>query len=133
MGILCVESSTLSRPVVRVIGVRLLQQKQCNKHSDRWEYLNQLTDEQLVASLRGGEQDSLTVLFDRYGLFLTWQNTVALLDRRKAWVFDHRLELWRAGSKRYVYECTPSILRIVGHTPDYCTSAGGSAPAGICL
>jgi len=56
----------MSRPVVRAIGVRLLQQKQSNSHSDRWGYLNQLTDEQLVASLRGGEQDSLTVLFDRY-------------------------------------------------------------------
>jgi RNA polymerase sigma-70 factor (ECF subfamily) len=43
-----------------------LQQTQSNTHIDRWRYLNELTDEQLVAALLGGEQDALTVLFDRY-------------------------------------------------------------------
>jgi hypothetical protein len=43
-----------------------LQQTQSNSHLDRWRYLNELTDEQLVLALHGGEQDSLTVLFDRY-------------------------------------------------------------------
>lgn len=43
-----------------------MQQEQLNAHLDRWRYLNELTDEQLVTALRGGEQDSLTVLFDRY-------------------------------------------------------------------
>jgi RNA polymerase sigma-70 factor, ECF subfamily len=43
-----------------------LQQTQSNTHIDRWKYLNELTDEQLVVALLGGEQDALTVLFDRY-------------------------------------------------------------------
>jgi RNA polymerase sigma-70 factor (ECF subfamily) len=43
-----------------------LPQTQSNTHIDRWRYLNELTDEELVVALRGGEQDSLTVLFDRY-------------------------------------------------------------------
>ncbi len=43
-----------------------MQQTQSNTHIDRWKYLNGLTDEQLVVALRGGEQDALTVLFDRY-------------------------------------------------------------------
>jgi RNA polymerase sigma-70 factor (ECF subfamily) len=43
-----------------------LQQTQSNTHSDRWKYLNELTDEQLVVALLEGEQDALTVLFDRY-------------------------------------------------------------------
>lgn len=43
-----------------------MQQTQSNSHLDRWRYLNELTDEQLVLALHGGEQDSLTVLFDRY-------------------------------------------------------------------
>ena len=47
-------------------GALSLQQKPSNTHIDRWRSLNQLTDEQLVATLRSGEQDSLTVLFDRY-------------------------------------------------------------------
>ena len=37
-----------------------------NTRADRWQRLNELSDEQLVVALRGGEQDSLTVLFDRY-------------------------------------------------------------------
>ena len=43
-----------------------MQQTQSNTHSDRWKYLNELTDEQLVVALLEGEQDALTVLFDRY-------------------------------------------------------------------
>jgi RNA polymerase sigma-70 factor, ECF subfamily len=43
-----------------------LQQTRSNTHIDRWKYLNELTDEQLVVALLGGEQDALTVLFDRY-------------------------------------------------------------------
>jgi RNA polymerase sigma-70 factor (ECF subfamily) len=43
-----------------------LPQTQSNTQIDRWRHLNELTDEQLVVALRGGEQDSLTVLFDRY-------------------------------------------------------------------
>ena len=43
-----------------------MQQTQSNTLIDRWRYLNDLTDEQLVVALRGGEKDSLTVLFDRY-------------------------------------------------------------------
>jgi RNA polymerase sigma-70 factor (ECF subfamily) len=43
-----------------------LQQTQSNTHIDRWKYLNELTDEQLVVALRGGEEDALTVLFDRH-------------------------------------------------------------------
>jgi RNA polymerase sigma-70 factor (ECF subfamily) len=43
-----------------------LLRQESNTHLDRWRYLNELTDEQLVAALREGEQDSLAVLFDRY-------------------------------------------------------------------
>lgn len=43
-----------------------MQEPQSNTNPGRWTYLNQLTDEQLVAALRAGEQDSLAVLFDRY-------------------------------------------------------------------
>lgn len=39
---------------------------QSNPHADGWRFLNELTDEQLVGSLLSGEQDALTVLFDRY-------------------------------------------------------------------
>lgn len=42
------------------------QEQSSGAHIDRWKYLNELTDEQLVLTLRAGEQDSLTVLFDRY-------------------------------------------------------------------
>lgn len=41
-------------------------QVQSNPHADGWRFLNELTDEQLVGSLLSGEQDALTVLFDRY-------------------------------------------------------------------
>lgn len=37
-----------------------------NEHSDHWRSLNDLSDEQLTASLLAGDQDALIVLFDRY-------------------------------------------------------------------
>ncbi len=39
---------------------------EAQSNSSSWRSLNDLTDEQLVTSLLGGEHDALTVLFDRY-------------------------------------------------------------------
>ena len=41
-------------------------QSQSNSSSERWRLLNEQTDEQLAGTLMNGEQDALTVLFDRY-------------------------------------------------------------------
>jgi len=41
-------------------------QSQSNSSSERWRLLNEQTDEQLAQTLMNGEQDALTVLFDRY-------------------------------------------------------------------
>jgi RNA polymerase sigma-70 factor (ECF subfamily) len=43
-----------------------LDPAQSKSHPDSWRTLNSLTDEQLVTCLLAGEQDALTVLFDRY-------------------------------------------------------------------
>jgi RNA polymerase sigma-70 factor, ECF subfamily len=44
----------------------LLNPIQSNSNGDRWRHLNELSDESLVFRLLDGEQDALTVLFDRY-------------------------------------------------------------------
>jgi RNA polymerase sigma-70 factor (ECF subfamily) len=43
-----------------------LNPRQPNSSAERWLALNELTDELLVLCLLDGEQDALTVLFDRY-------------------------------------------------------------------
>jgi len=43
-----------------------LNPRQSNSSAERWLALNELTDELLVLCLLDGEQDALTVLFDRY-------------------------------------------------------------------
>ncbi len=43
-----------------------MPQAQCNPSVSAWQLLNEQTDEQLADSLREGQQDALTVLFDRY-------------------------------------------------------------------
>jgi RNA polymerase sigma-70 factor (ECF subfamily) len=44
----------------------LLNPRQSNSSAERWLALNELTDELLVLRLLDGEQDALTILFDRY-------------------------------------------------------------------
>jgi RNA polymerase sigma-70 factor (ECF subfamily) len=48
------------------IGDGGLDPRQSNSNAERWRVLNELTDELLVFRLLDGEQDALTVLFDRY-------------------------------------------------------------------
>jgi RNA polymerase sigma-70 factor (ECF subfamily) len=43
-----------------------MRARQSNSNAERWRVLNELTDELLVFRLLDGEQDALTVLFDRY-------------------------------------------------------------------
>ena len=43
-----------------------MEQTSSNSHANRWSALNALPDEQLAVCLLSGENDALTVLFDRY-------------------------------------------------------------------
>ena len=43
-----------------------MEQNPLNAFADRWRVLSEFTDEELARSLLAGENDALTVLFDRY-------------------------------------------------------------------